>query len=471
MLVVVLLLAMLKLTMSDVLPTEAITPGICIAATASGTGKTTIATGLMAALAKRMKVAPFKVGPDYIDPSYHGLAAGQIGRNLDAIMCGDHRIGPLYAHGSAGSDIAVVEGVMGLFDGRLIDGKGSTADIAHILGLPVLLVIDVRGMSQSVGAVVHGFVQASPTVTIAGVILNKVGSPRHAKVCKTAVEAVGIPVLGIIPRQSKVKVPSRHLGLITAKEHGDSATAAVAMMAKLVEEHCDLDQIIAIAACSYRGPVWNPTAEVPKVANPTIAFASGPVFSFAYAEHRELLVAAGATVVEFDPLVDPLPTCDGLIIPGGFPEEHVDKLAQRTELQEAIIAHVDAGKPVHGECAGLLWLLDALDDRPMLGVIGTQAAMGKRVRLGYRDAIACHDSVLYRAGEQVTGHEFHHTALAAQQVAGFEAAWEWAGFDGQLVTEGFVSKTIHASYLHCHPAAFPLAIARFVAACAENSRQ
>ena len=188
------------------------TPGVCIAATASGSGKTTIATGLIAALARRMKVAPFKVGPDYIDPGYHSIASGCVGRNLDSVLCGNDLIGPLYCHGSQHADIAVVEGVMGLFDGRISDGAGSTADIAATLGVPILLIVDVRGMSQSVGAVVRGFATTRSDVRIAGVILNKVGSDRHAAVCREAVEAEGIPVVGSIPRQHDIEVPSRHLG-------------------------------------------------------------------------------------------------------------------------------------------------------------------------------------------------------------------------------------------------------------------
>lgn len=214
-----------------------VAPGVCIAATGSGMGKTTIATGLIAALARRMRVAPFKVGPDYIDPGYHTLAARRQGRNLDAVMCGTGAIGPLYAHGCSGAEIGVVEGVMGLFDGRINDGAGSTADVAAALGIPVILIVDVRGMSQSVGALVRGFATTRSDVRISGVILNQAGSERHAQVCKNAVEAAGIPVVGIVPRMEKVEVPSRHLGLVTAAEHGGAAVEAVERMADLVAEH------------------------------------------------------------------------------------------------------------------------------------------------------------------------------------------------------------------------------------------
>lgn len=442
-----------------------VTPGILIAATGSGTGKTTIATGLMAALAKSHTVAPFKVGPDYIDPSYHGLATGLPGRNLDMVMC-PGLVGPLYAHGSAGADIAVVEGVMGLFDGR-IGGHptGSSADVAAELGLPIILVVDVRGMSQSVGALVRGFAVERSDVAIRGVILNQVGSERHAAVCRSAVESVGIPVVGAIPRVEKVAVPSRHLGLITAAEHGIKAKQAVDRMAELVAEHCDLDAIMQLAQVSFEGRAWDPAEVVEKRAPVRVAMAGGPAFTFAYAEHRELLSAVGAQVVDFDPLVDEFPECDGLIIPGGFPEEHVEQLSSRGDVRAAIRGHVAAGKPVHGECAGLLWLVETLDAHPMVGVIPTHAAMGRRLTLGYREAVALEDSVLYRAGERITGHEFHHTALTATQAEGFAQAWAWRAWDGVPKTEGFIWGNVHASYLHVHPASCPQSVQRFVDAC------
>lgn len=446
-----------------------VTPGLLIAATGSGTGKTTISTGLMAALSRTKTVAPFKVGPDYIDPSYHSLATGRPGRNLDAVMC-PGLIGPLYAHGSADAEIAVVEGVMGLFDGRITGSHqtlpaGSSAAIAAELGLPVILVVDVRGMSQSVGALVKGFATESPEVRVAGVILNQVGSERHAAVCRAAVEAAGIQVVGAIPRVEKVEVPSRHLGLITAAEHGVKARQAVDRMAELVAAHCDMAAIEALASVNYSGSAWEPAEVVDKQVPVTIAMAGGPAFTFAYAEHRELLESAGARVVDFDPLTDELPDCDGLIIPGGFPEEHVEALSAREEFRVQVRAHVAAGKPVHGECAGLLWLVESLDAHPMLGVIDTHAAMGRRLTLGYREAVVLTDSVLYRAGERITGHEFHHTALTKQHAAGFAPAWGWRAWDGSAKSEGFVAGSVHASYLHVHPASVPQAVQRFVGAC------
>lgn len=445
------------------------TPGVVIAAPASGTGKTTIATGLIAALARRMDVAPFKVGPDYIDSGYHGLAAGRPGRNLDSVMCGAPALGPLYAHGAAGTDIAVVEGVMGLFDGRIgrtADAdipQGSTAEVAGIVGLPVVLVVDVRGMSQSVGAVVRGFATAHPEVRIAAAIINMVGSDRHAEVCRRAVEGGGVPVVGMIPRVRDMAVPSRHLGLVTVGEHGPQVIEA---MADHVAEYVDLDAIVDLAFCTYSGPAWDPHAVLRREqsGNPTVAMASGPAFTFSYAEHTELLRAAGAKVVTFDPLREDLPEADGLILPGGFPEEHLAELAANAKLRASIRKHAEEGKPIHAECAGLLYLLDQLADTPMAGVVPTSARM-RRLTLGYREAVATSDSVLYRAGERITGHEFHHTALDHQRILGWEPAWGWRSWSGDTVQEGFVRGGIHASYLHVHPAALPQAVARFVASC------
>lgn len=448
--------------------------GLVIAAPASGTGKTTVATGLMRALSRSYSVAPFKVGPDFIDPGYHGIACGRAGRNLDSVMCGRDLIGGLYAHGAQGADISVVEGVMGLFDGRITTGAtavgpaaGSTAEIAALLGLPVILVVDVRGMSQSIGALVKGFATSESNVTVAGVIVNKVGTDRHEAVCRQAIEAQGIPVLGAIPRVDDVEVPSRHLGLVTAEEQGHAAEAVIDAMATLIERHVDVEAVLQLAAEPAVVPAWTPAEGVEKHNGVVIAMASGKAFSFAYPEHVELLEAAGAQVRKFDPLTQDLPDCDGLIIPGGFPEEHVEVLAGRAQLRAQIRSHVEAGKPVHAECAGLLWLVETLDAHPMLGVIGTHAAMGRRLTLGYREAVAIEDSVLFSAGERLVGHEFHHTALTDSSAPGWESAWAWRSWSGDIVREGFIRGTVHASYLHIHPAAVPGAIEKFVSACAQ----
>ncbi|TQC50969.1 cobyrinate a,c-diamide synthase [Rhodococcus sp. WS4] len=450
-------------------------PAVVIAAPASGSGKTTVATGLVGALRESgCAVAPFKVGPDYIDPGYHGLAAGRPGRNLDPVMVGARQIAPLYRHGSSGCDVAVVEGVMGLFDGKIDasshepSAEGSTAQVAALLGAPVVLVVDARGHSQSLAAVLHGFSTYDSGVRIGGVILNRVGSPRHEQVLRQACERVGLPVLGAVPRMAELEVPSRHLGLIPAAEHGADAVTAVDAMTRLAARHLDLPAIRALASSTVDGPAWDPAVEVgppPSGPCPTVAIAGGRAFTFGYAEHRELLGAAGAHVTTFDPLHDDLPpdTC-GVVLPGGFPEEHAVALADNTALLTRIRALATAGAPIHAECAGLLYLARSLDGHAMASVVGVDASFGLRLTLGYREAVAVTDSTLFSAGERVVGHEFHRTSLDTAEAEGFAPAWGWRPWDGVPAREGFVRGGVHASYLHTHPAGHPEAIARFVAA-------
>lgn len=543
-------------------------PAIVIAAPASGSGKTTLATGLIGALRRAgHEVAPFKVGPDYIDPGYHGLAAGRPGRNLDPVLVGEDRVVPLYRHGARGCDIAVVEGVMGLFDGRIDEhraeavAEGSTAQVASLLGAPVVLVVDARGHSQSLAALLHGFATFDSSVRLGGVILNRVGSERHEQVLRSACDRVGIPVLGVLPRMTELEVPSRHLGLIPAVEHGTAATRAVDAMTTLVAAHVDLSAIVALAGGSVQGPAWDPltelaaaadravpdreqssgelggspsTARTPRdpapamlsersplptdpnaqaaatlsgrtlpsstepgvtagmaefahaanrpvepartgrtttitdatagdrrtrIGGPVIAMAGGAAFTFGYAEHRELLLAAGAQVVVFDPLTDELPeNTAGLVLPGGFPEEHAAQLSANVRLRSAIADGATHGLPIHAECAGLLYLTRSLDGHPMAGVIDADAEFGPRLTLGYRDAVALHDSVLWQAGARVRGHEFHRTRLIQAGTA--DTAWGWR--TTVSVSEGAVVGQVHASYLHTHPAGNPDAIRRFV---------
>ncbi|WP_213571684.1 cobyrinate a,c-diamide synthase [Rhodococcus sp. USK13] len=450
-------------------------PAVVIAAPASGSGKTTVATGLMGALGQSGNaVAPFKVGPDYIDPGYHALAAGRPGRNLDPVMVGANRIGPLYRHGSTECDIAVVEGVMGLFDGKIDaasaepSAEGSTAQVAALLGAPVVLVVDARGHSQSLAAVLHGFSTYDASVRIGGVILNRVGSARHEEVLRQASERVGLPVLGAVPRMAELEVPSRHLGLIPAAEHGAAAMQAMEAMTRLAARHLDLAAIRALARSAIDGPAWDPTVEVGEVpagARPTVAIAGGRAFTFGYAEHRELLAAAGARVVTFDPLHDELPTdTAGVVLPGGFPEEHAAALAGNGRLLAQIRALADGGAPIHAECAGLLYLARSLDGSAMASVIDVDASFGSRLTLGYRDAVALTDSPLFAAGERVVGHEFHRTSLTRAEASGYTPAWGWRPWDGAPAREGFAGGGIHASYLHTHPAGHPTAVARFVSA-------
>jgi cobyrinic acid a,c-diamide synthase len=446
-------------------------PRVVIGAPASGHGKTTVATGLLAAFARRgVPVAPFKVGPDYIDPGYHALAAGRPGRNLDPVMVGSDRIAPLFAHGSAGAELAVIEGVMGLYDGRTGAGEaGSTAQVAGLLQAPVILVVDAAAQGRSVAALVHGF-RSFGTVRLAGVILNRVGSDRHEQILRDACEEVGTPVLGALRRADAVAAPSRHLGLVPAAERRAEAQASVDALATLVAAAVDLDEVAAIArsAPPLAASPWSPLAEDPVPGRPTVALAGGPAFSFSYAETAELLAGAGASVVTVDPLRDEkLPEgTRALVVGGGFPEVYAAELSANEPLRRAVADLAAAGGVIAAECAGLLWLCRTLDDAPMCGVLDADAAMTPSLTLGYRDAVALSDSPLAPAGTRVTGHEFHRTTvhprsgLLLSPAAG--AAWQWRGGD----PEGFASANVHASYLHLHWAADPGLARRLVAAAA-----
>jgi cobyrinic acid a,c-diamide synthase len=454
---------------------------VVIAAPASGSGKTTVATGLIGALRRAgHAVAPFKVGPDFIDPGYHSLAAGRPGRNLDPVLVGERLIGPLYAHGAAGADIAVVEGVMGLFDGRIsmnptAPAAGSTAHVAGLLGAPVILVVDARGQSHSIAALLHGFSTFDAATRVCGVILNRVGSPRHEQVLRQACEQAGVPVLGAIPRAGELELPTRYLGLVTAVEYGRRAHLAVEAMTALVASHVDLACVVAAAGSGTADQPWDPGAAVGEApgARPTVAMASGKAFSFGYAEHAELLRAAGADVADFDPLVDALPDgTDAVLLPGGFPEQFTAELSANEVVRRQINELVAAGAPVHAECAGLIYLASELDGHPMCGVLAGSARFTPHLTLAYRDAVAVADSPLYSAGERVAGHEFHRTAVTFTE--SYEPAWVYRSHDTNekaAVRDGAVHAGVHASYLHTHPAATPRAVARFVAHAAARLRR
>ncbi|WP_369021059.1 cobyrinate a,c-diamide synthase [Streptomyces californicus] len=450
-------------------------PRLVIAAPASNSGKTTVATGLMAAFAARgLAVSPHKVGPDYIDPGYHALATGRPGRNLDAYMCGPELIAPLFAHGSAGCDLAVIEGVMGLYDGASGQGElASTAQVAKLLKAPVVLVVDASSQSRSVAALVHGFASWDPQVRIGGVILNKVASDRHEALLRDALEESGLPVLGVIRRAPQVATPSRHLGLVPVAERGAEAVDAVRAMGERVRAGCDLDALMALARTAPALPdaPWEPAYAPAREASgpvedgprPVVAVAGGAAFTFAYAEHAELLAAAGAEVVTFDPLRDeklPAGTA-GIVVGGGFPEVYAPELSANEPLRRAVTELARGGAPVAAECAGLLYLARELDGKPMCGVLDAEARMSGRLTLGYRQAVAVSDSVLAVAGTRMRGHEFHRTVL--EPGAGSTPAWGMHQPERRV--EGYVERGVHASYLHTHWAASPEVARRFVAHC------
>ncbi|WP_461015454.1 cobyrinate a,c-diamide synthase [Streptomyces daliensis] len=460
-------------------------PRLVVAAPSSGSGKTTVATGLMAAFAGRgLAVSPHKVGPDYIDPGYHALATGRPGRNLDAYLSGTELIGPLFAHGAAGAELAVVEGVMGLYDGAGGEGElASTAQVAKLLRAPVVLVVDASSQSRSVAALVHGFASWDPEVRVAGVILNKVASNRHEELLREALDASGVPVLGVLRRVGAVRTPSRHLGLVPVAERADEAVEAVAALAERVREGVDLDALLALArsAPPLDCAPWDPAgsghgagdgsaaatgagaAATGAGDRPVVAVAGGAAFTFSYAEHAELLRAAGAEVVTFDPLRDEaLPEgTRGLVIGGGFPEVYAPELSANEPLRKEVASLAASGTPVAAECAGLLYLARELDGAPMCGVLDASARMTERLTLGYRQAVAVADSALAPAGLRVAGHEFHRTALEP----GTGTAPAWGLTAPTRRAEGFTQGSVHASYLHVHWAATPELAHRFVRSC------
>ncbi len=447
-------------------------PRVVIAAPASGHGKTTVATGLMAALRRNGRtVAPFKIGPDYIDPGYHALATGVPGRNLDPHLTSPEQLVPLMLHGAATprrADIAVIEGVMGLYDGAIGgDGFASTAHVAQLIGAPVVLVVDISAASRSIAAIVHGMATFDPRVRIAGVILNKSGSSRHAGEVIDAMEQTGIPVLGVLNRDDGISAPSRHLGLVPVAER-DEAAASIDRLATQIAASVDVDEVarIASSAADIAGEPWSPEGVVSPSSRlrPIVAVAGGRAFTFRYTETEELLRAAGCEPVIFDPMRDTsLPEkTSGIYLGGGFPEVHAASLSANAPLRHAIAAAVAAGTPTVAECAGLLYLCRDVDGSPMIGAIDAVGSMTAKLTLSYRTAIAAQDTLVAVAGERVSGHEFHRTQVDPA-VADASSAWLLdgvpAGFSADPAGTG--TPTLHASYLHTHWAGYPRMAQRF----------
>jgi cobyrinic acid a,c-diamide synthase len=435
---------------------------LIVAGTSSGVGKTTVATGLMAAFRGRgMVVGAAKVGPDFIDPGYHGLATGRPGRNLDSWICGPDTVAPLAGRAAAGAEVLVVEGVMGLFDGSA-DPAGpaaSTAEVAGLLDAPVVLVVDGSSVGASVAAMVHGFATFDPRTRVAGIVLNRVGSDGHELLLRQAIEPTGVPVLGALRRSPDYAWRDRHLGLVPVIEQPDEVRRSLDALAVAVARDCDLAAILALARSAPATAVREPPAARPQ-GRALVAVAAGPAFSFVYPDNLELLAQAGAELATFDPLkARRLP--DGaraLYAGGGFPEVFAAGLAANRPLLDHVRERVDGGLVTWAECGGLLWLARSLDSHALAGVVPADGRMTDRLTLGYRRARLRVMSPIGPAGTELRGHEFRYSTL---DPAG--DALDWSGRTGSG-RAGFASPTLLASYVHLHLGADPGPAERFVAA-------
>ncbi len=439
-------------------------------------GKTTVATGVMAALTRRgLKVQPFKAGPDYIDPSYHTWASGRASRNLDTWLIPHQAVAEIFHRATSGTDIAVLEGVMGLYDGHSsLSEAGSTAELSKLLGAPVVLVVDAHGAARSLGAMVKGYADFDPTLHLCGVVLNGTGSPGHLKLCEEAIEfATGIPVLGGLSRHDDLRLPERHLGLIPMVE-GPAGREYLERLVARVEESIDLVRLVELAGLAKPPPTPTPTLipKSPITQRARLAVAQDRAFSFYYADSLDLLRAWGAEILTFSPLQDTSlpPNIGGLYIGGGFPELYARELSENKGMIQAIREAAQAGVTVYGECGGLMYLGQDIRDfegreSPMVGLVPARSALqtagGKRLTLGYRTAKALKNGPLLRREEEVRGHEFHWSVLEEEPSG--HAAYRITNQGGRR--EGFQRGNVLASYIHIHLASRRDIAPRFVEAC------
>lgn len=404
------------------------TPGLILAAPCSGSGKTTVALGLMRALTQRGRtVQPFKCGPDYIDTAFHGIACRRMPLNLDTWAMRPALIETLITQHAADADIALVEGLMGLFDGVASagqSGRGSTADLAALTGWPVVLVLDVSGQGETAAAVALGFKTYRSDVAVKGVILNRVGSPRHAAQIAPAMERLGLSVLGVIPRRPDVLFEERHLGLVQAVETGDLERRLDAL-ADVMAETVKLDEVMALAQPTRLG--GRVSGQVPSFAphlappGQRIALAQDRAFSFTYPHMLDGWRKAGAEIVPFSPLADEAPdaAADAVWLPGGYPELHGATLAAAQNFRAGLATLAARNVPIHGECGGYMVLGSGIEDaegrrHAMTGLLGLETSFAKRkLHLGYRRGRLLASSGLGEAGSQVFGHEFHYASVLA----------------------------------------------------------
>jgi len=436
---------------------------IVVAGTHSGVGKTSVTLGLIGAFRHRgLTVQPFKVGPDFIDPLHHQHASGRPARNLDGWMLDPEINLERFARATADADVAVTEGVMGLFDGS--EGKsdrGSTAEMAKLLGLPVLLVIDASAMARSAAALIHGYTSFDPDLRVAGVILNNVGGETHAGMIRDAV-AGAVPILGALPRAKDLVVPERHLGLHLPHE---ARAEYVDQLATLIEEQVDLDALLGNSAIERRtAPAAAAPSPPPRI---RLALARDEAFCFYYADNLELLEQAGAELVPFSPIDEPLPeNIDGIYLGGGYPELHADKLAANTPTREAIREFASAGGPIYAECGGLMYLAQTLEidgeTHPLCGVLPFSTTMPAPLAIGYVEVTTT--GGLFGSGQTARGHLFHHSAIAGEPAT--DRCYELKNSRGKETQEGYLIQNVLASYAHLHLASNPALASAFIDQCA-----
>ena len=427
----------------------------------------------MAALSSACRVQGFKVGPDYIDPGYHTAASGRISRNLDTWMLSPAQVQVQFARAAADADIAIVEGVMGLFDGY--DGRsesGSTAEVAKLLRAPVILIVDVAMMARSAAALALGYRDYDPLLRVAGVVCNNVAGEQHARWVREAIEGIGLPVLGCLPQADEMRIPERHLGLQMAVERPAELPDLLQRLAQAVAAHVDLGRLweIARAAEPWTIEVPYPLARTP--ARVRIAVARDEAFCFYYEDNLELLRAAGAEIVTFSPLRDPeLPAgCAGLYLGGGYPELYGEQLSGNIPLRQAIRAAHRAGMPIYAECGGLMFLTESISDlagrsHPMVGLLPGRSRLREQLVMGYRTVTAERTSLLLAPGEQVRGHEFHCSDWV-DQPPDLPYAYEIAPAPGAAPRrEGFAHGSLLASYIHLHFGTRPDLAPNLVRAC------
>jgi cobyrinic acid a,c-diamide synthase len=447
--------------------------GVVIAGVASGVGKTTVAMAIMAALTRRgEKVQPFKIGPDYIDPSYHSGACDRPCRNLDSWLLEPDTIRELFHRAMAGVDMAVVEGVMGLYDGAGGETEeGSTAEIAKLLGLPVILVIDASKASRSVGAIGLGFRDFDQTLDFAGVILNGIASEFHLELAKPALADAGLRFLGYLPSKDPFRLPERHLGLVPTAE-GRLPSGYYGKLAAQADATIDIDAITALAGSVH---VPSPARQVlfpeqPVNHRASIAIASDEAFNFYYPDSLDLLRAWGAELVPFSPLKDdavPAQAC-GVYIGGGFPERYAAELSRNRSMLASLRGAANTGLPIYAECGGLMYLASELEDSDgsrwqMAGILPIRSVMTeRRLKLGYWTLRARVSNPLLAVGERVRGHEFHFSSCEA---TGHDLTTAYDILERPGRTEGFVSRGILASYIHLHFGTKPSLAPNFVQAC------